>query len=167
VAGFLSESVAEFRRNGWPTCVGISGRDGSEYALKQRLPLAFDDLLAKPQNFQGEISTFNDKKLAKVLQFVRVNREGIVGPLFDVENYIRIGDPTLDTLTSKFQKNYQLDYPIELLAYIDRNLMFPDNVWKPRVEQLLQISSSFGQFRKVWIVDVHKKVVHFEVMATY
>lgn len=32
VAGFTSESVAAFRRNGWPTCVGISGRLGSEYA---------------------------------------------------------------------------------------------------------------------------------------
>jgi hypothetical protein len=44
--------------------------------------------------------------------------------------------------------------------------MFRDNVWKPGVEQLLQRSRGFGQFRKVWIVDVHKKVVHFEVMAT-
>jgi len=33
VADFRSESVAAFRRNGWPTCVGISGRLGSEYAL--------------------------------------------------------------------------------------------------------------------------------------
>lgn len=33
VAGFTSESVAAFRRNGWPTCVGISGRLGSEYAI--------------------------------------------------------------------------------------------------------------------------------------
>ncbi len=32
MAGFTSESVAAFRRNGWPTCVGISGRLGSEYA---------------------------------------------------------------------------------------------------------------------------------------
>ena len=35
VAGFPSESVAGFRRNGWPTCVGISGRDGSEYATSR------------------------------------------------------------------------------------------------------------------------------------
>ena len=27
-----SEQAAWFRRNGWPTCVGISGRHGSEYA---------------------------------------------------------------------------------------------------------------------------------------
>ena len=32
MAGFTSASVAAFRRNGWPTCVGISGRIGSEYA---------------------------------------------------------------------------------------------------------------------------------------
>ena len=32
MADFGSESVAAFRRNGWPTCVGISGRLGSEYA---------------------------------------------------------------------------------------------------------------------------------------
>jgi hypothetical protein len=41
VAGFPSESVAEFRRNGWPTCVGISGRDGSEYASMCTGPLNF------------------------------------------------------------------------------------------------------------------------------
>ena len=33
MAGFTSESVAAFRRNGWPTCVGINGRIGSEYAV--------------------------------------------------------------------------------------------------------------------------------------
>ena len=32
MADFGSESVAAFRRNGWPTCVGISGRLGLEYA---------------------------------------------------------------------------------------------------------------------------------------
>jgi len=36
VAGFRSESVAAFRRNGWPTCVGISGRLGSEYAISSK-----------------------------------------------------------------------------------------------------------------------------------
>lgn len=40
VAGFTSESVAAFRRNGWPTCVGINGRIGSEYAkLQEPYPL--------------------------------------------------------------------------------------------------------------------------------
>ena len=78
--------------------------------LKKKLPLAFDALLAQPGHFQGELSTFSDRKLAKVLRFVRVNR-GIVGPLFDVDNYMRIGDPTLDTLNAKFQKTYESHCP--------------------------------------------------------
>lgn len=133
--------------------------------LKQKLPLIFDDLLAQPGHFQGESSTFSDRKLAKVLRFVRVNR-GIVGPLFDVENYMRIGDPTWNTLNSKFQKKYEFHCPIELLAYIDRNLMFPDNVWKPGVKHFFQEHTNYGQFGKVWIVDVYKKIIHFEVKAT-
>ena len=28
-----SEWVADFRRNGWPDCLGISGRFGSDYAV--------------------------------------------------------------------------------------------------------------------------------------
>ena len=32
MAGFTSESLAAFHRNGWPTCIGISGWLGSEYA---------------------------------------------------------------------------------------------------------------------------------------
>ena len=36
MAGFTSESVAAFRRNGWLTCVGISGRLGSEYAVLRK-----------------------------------------------------------------------------------------------------------------------------------
>ncbi len=39
VAGFTSQSVAAFRRNGWPTCVGISGGLGSEYAAARRLKM--------------------------------------------------------------------------------------------------------------------------------
>ena len=30
-----SEQVADFRRNGWPDCVGISGRLGSDYAIRE------------------------------------------------------------------------------------------------------------------------------------
>lgn len=133
--------------------------------LKQKLPLAFDDLVAQTGHFEGELSTFSDRKLAEVLRFVRVNR-GIVGPLFDVENYMRIGNPTLDTLNAKFQKTYESHCPIELLAYIDRNLMFPDNVWKPGVEHFFQEHGNYGQFGKVWIVDVYKKIIHYEVKAT-
>lgn len=111
--------------------------------LKHKLPLAFDELLAQREHFQGELSTFSDRNLANVLRFVRVNR-GILGPLFDVETYTRIGDPTRNTLNSKFQKKYESNFPIELLAYIDRNLMFPDDVWKPGVEQLIQGRTSLG-----------------------
>lgn len=139
--------------------------DASVKNLKRKLPLAFDELLAQAEHFQGELSTFSDRKVVNVLRFVRVNR-GITGPLFDVENYMRIGDPTPNALNSKFQKEYESLCPIELLAYIDRNLMFPDNIWKPGVEQLIRGRTSLGQFRKVWIVDVYKKIIHFKVPGT-
>jgi hypothetical protein len=138
--------------------------DATIKKLKQKLPMAFDELLEQPEYFQDELSTFSDPELVKVLRFIRVSR-GIVGPLFDVENYMRMGDPTLNALNSKFQKKYSSHCPIELLAYIDRNLMFPDNVWKPGVEQLIQGRASLGCFRKMWIVDVYKKIIHFEVTA--
>ena len=131
--------------------------------LKQTLPLAFDELLNQPEHFQDEITTFNDRKLREVLRFIRVNR-GVQGPLFDIESYIRIGDPTVDRLRDKFEKKYESSCPIELLAYIDGNLKFPDNVWKPKVVQFLEGCSSYGQFRKIWIVDVYAKMVHFAVM---
>ncbi len=133
--------------------------------LKQRIPLAFDELLNQPEHFQGEITTFDNRKLCEVLRFIRVNR-GVQGPLFDIESYIRMGDPVVDRLRDKFEKKYESSCPIELLAYIDGNLKFPDNVWKPGVVQFLERCSGYGQFRKVWIVDVCAKIVHFEVMAS-
>lgn len=51
VARFTSESVAAFRRNGWPTCVGIDGRIGSEYAPCHRIsPLlhVIEQIVATP-----------------------------------------------------------------------------------------------------------------------
>jgi hypothetical protein len=133
--------------------------------LKQTIPLAFDELLNQPQHLQDEITIFNNQKLCTVLRFIRVNR-GVQGPLFDVESYIRIGDPTVERLRGKFEKKYESSCPIELLAYIDGNLKFPDNVWKPDVVQFLERCSGYGQFRKIWIVDVYAKIVHFAVMAS-
>lgn len=138
--------------------------DATIEKLKHKLPLV-DELLGQPEHCQGELSSFSDPNLAKVLRFVRVNR-GIVGPLFDVETYMRIGDPTPRNLISKFEKTYKADCPIELLAYIDSNPMFPDDIWKPGVEQLIQGRTSLGQFTKVWVVDVYKKIIHFEVAVT-
>jgi len=85
--------------------------------------------------------------------------------LFDIESYIRIGDPTVDRLRDKFEKKYESSCPIELLAYIDGNPMFPDAVWKPGVVQFLKQCSGYGQFRKIWIVDVYAKIVHFAITA--
>ena len=120
----------------------------------------FDELLALPNDFIGD--AFEDEcTLSQVLEGVSISRGRFVGPIFDPESVGWIGDPTVPSIREKFTKSYSTPHSIELLAYIETNPMFPDEVWIADLEEFLSAQPRPLPFRRIWVFDLGRNEVLF------
>lgn len=133
----------------------VNFHDGcSQSQLRNTIPNIFKELLVQPKGFEGVIENIQNMKQLKNVLSISVNRCGINGPLFNVETVGSVGDPCIDAIANKFNKKYETKFSIELLAYIENNPMFPDDVWKPKLSSYLKSCPSLGQFSKIWVFDI-------------
>jgi hypothetical protein len=117
----------------------------------------FDALLAIPDDFTGEALRL-DPKLLPVLEVVSIRRASFVGPMLDVDNFGWLGDPTKTTISKKLSKKYASDYPIDLLAYVDWDILPPAGAWKAAAEEAAEALPA-SQLRRIWVFDRSKKQV--------
>lgn len=136
--------------------------DCPQNKIKALVPSVFKELLLLPAGFEDLIDTFQDKTLAKAVESISIMRGGFRGPLFNAQAIGWVGDPCVETVQNKLQKTYATSAPIELIAYIDTNPMFPENVWKPTLDQFVDGLTSLTPFRKLWVVDLRKKAIAYE-----
>jgi len=136
--------------------------------LRQRqktFPKIIDHLLSLEPEFEGETCEnypdFEDK-----IEGISISRGNFRGPLFDLPFGGSIGNPTISTLRKKFQKTYESDYPLHLLAYIDLSPMFPDEIWLNDLKGFIKESLKSSQFEKIWIFDYQKNNIKFEYSLT-
>ncbi|MBH0201878.1 MAG: hypothetical protein HP496_06145 [Nitrospira sp.] len=73
----------------------------------------------------------------------------------------RVGDPCVGTVQDKLSKSYTATHPIELIAYIDGNPMFPENAWKPKLDAFLNELPSLAPLRKIWVLDLGKRTIAY------
>lgn len=116
----------------------------------------FEALLALPDGFVGDALRL-DPRFLPVLEVVSVRR-GIVGPAIDVDNFRWIGDPTQTAISKKLSKTYRCDYPIDLLAYVDWDILPPEAAWKAAADEAAD-GLSDSQLRRIWVFDRTKKQV--------
>ena len=126
----------------------------------------FAELLKLEPGFEGTLyaTDFSDTKLAKVVGSFIINRGLSNGPFFNPQVVGHVGDPCVDTIDDKLSKadTYQTDSPMELIAYISSNPMFPENVWKPKLLDFLGAQDSIAPFQKIWVVDLQKDKIALE-----
>lgn len=132
--------------------------------VKQQMPEVFRELLNFPADLT-EVRTFSNKTVARLLKEISIFRSSVNGPMFSVNTIASMGDPTPEALRQKFTKTYQTNYPIELIACIDGNPMFVESVWRPATEKFFEDNKQFGPFRKIWIIDLNKRSIEFEISA--
>jgi hypothetical protein len=133
----------------------VNFQDGCSSAQALRaVPSVFRELLLQPAGFEDLIDTFHDPTLARAILSLSVQRIPSKGPMFDSPSGGFLVDPCVDTIERKFQKAYHSHRPIELLAYIDLNPMFPEEVWKPKLYDLLKGRGIIAPFRKIWVLDL-------------
>jgi hypothetical protein len=116
------------------------------------LPRIFGELRKLPAGFSGDV--FEDGgPLAAVLGRITVYRARLNGPLFDVPGVTYVGDPTVDALSGKMTKRYEPQGEMSLLASIDTNPMFPDEVWLTDLDAYLASLDGACQFAHVYVFE--------------
>ena len=126
---------------------------------KKLFPKLFKHLLSLNDHFEGN-TLERDPKFAGKLDWITISR-GVYGPLFDDVPASVIGDPTINSIQSKFLKKYPIEYPLHLLAFIDLNPMLPDHIWLSNASDYIRNNIEPSQFSKVWIFDFHKEEIKY------
>ena len=124
---------------------------------KAKLNAAFEFLTSIP----GSLSEFVIKyepTLMPILQQIRVKKATLNGPVFDVPISGWLSDPTEMAITKKLKKQYETTAPLELLAYVEWDLLPPPGAWKASAEQAAKMLRD-SQFRRIWIYGVQKNEI--------
>lgn len=132
----------------------------TEYQRKKIIPRVFEKLMVLPEGFTG-CGLVDDPDFAEVLESIRVYRAEFQAPIFHVPSGGSIGDPTVSRIDCKFKMDYEATCPIELLAHINDNPMFPDEVWRGNLEKYLASQPRPLPFKGVWVFDLRSKRVKF------
>lgn len=130
---------------------------------KSVIPIAYNLLLELEGDTEG-LHFEGNQDLNPILQSININHINLERPIIDVGSYGWLGDPTTAAITKKCSKTYKCGYPIELLAHIETNLLLPDDVWLPTVEEAAtQIGDS--QFMKFWVYDRTNNIIKYSYNA--
>ena len=134
-------------------------RFSSDVGYRERLTVldrVFEELLTLSNDYIGD-ALKNDTRFAPRLVIVRIRRGNFIGPIISVDSFGWLGNPAGNTISKKLSKIYQCTYPVELLAYVDWDLLPPEGVWKTSVDEAAALEGS--QFRRVWVFDRVKKQI--------
>lgn len=129
--------------------------------IKAILPRVFEELAGLSSAFDDFLKSFSTDGLKDSVQSISVARGEFCGPLFNGQSMARVGDPCVKTVRNKLTKSYTTAHPIESIAYIDENPMFPENVWKPKLDAFLNELPSLAPFRKIWVLDLGKHTIAY------
>ena len=124
---------------------------------RNSLPKIFEQLMGFSPGFTGE--AFAEGTLESLIDRIAVHRGRFVGPLFDAPSVTWVGDPTVDALAGKINKTYKPQGRLCLLAYIDGNPMFPDEVWLGNLAEYLSSLGPDCQFERIDVYECRSSSV--------
>lgn len=159
-----SVESSEFQRRFGNALLHFVYRPDTSQNRRQTITLpALRKLLELPTDFEG-VALREHPELSPVLEEVRVNRGAFRGPVLDVDSSGWLGDPTAPAIRKKLSKTYECDYPLELLAYIDIDLLPPEDAWLAAAEEAAA-GLPASPFRKLWVFDRPAKAIRYEHSA--
>ncbi len=126
---------------------------------RNALPRIFEELLDLPSGTTGQV--FKDSQVLKpILEYASISRGRFHGPLFDTSSVARVGDPTVNAIKKKMTKSYTPQGELNLLAYIDGNPMYPEDIWLPVLDKYLDSLDSSCQFAHIYVFDCGSQEIH-------
>lgn len=150
----LPKSEADaFRAQYGDADIFIGFRDSlSTQRRRNALPRLFAALRSLPAGFKGE--AFNDGgPLELLIDRIAIYRGRFKGPLFDAPGVTWVGDPTVAAISGKMGKKYAPQGELSLLAYIDTNPMYPDDVWLTDLDEYLARLDRTCQFVHIYVFE--------------
>ncbi len=154
-----SSKLEILKRLFWNADISITFRtDLSNAKRKNQIQNIFDLLLEQPENFTGEIPNL-PTRLKWYIERLSINRGSFNGPLFNTPFTTAVGEPTEERIASKMKKNYEPRGRLELLAYIDGNVMFPDEIWLSNLDRYFSTLDESCQFKKIHVYDHREKEI--------
>lgn len=155
------EDSSEFQRKYSNALLHFVYEDGATLRDREGATIiALQALLALADGIEGAIP--GPPELSPVIREVRISRGTFSGPILDVDSFGWLGDPTSEACRKKLSKHYECDYPIELLAYVEFDLLPPEGAWQGAIEELSE-SFTKSQFEKVWVFDRGSQSVTYKM----
>lgn len=153
------EDAATFRRAFADADIAFEfARGMSDQRRRNALPSIFRHLMELPAGFEGDALS-ESNPLSCPIHHLYVSRGRFVGPLFGDTSAIWVGDPTVDAIDGKMSKTYEAQGQLNLLAYIDMNPMFPEEVWLGRLDTYLATLDSTCQFEAIFVYNCNTSSV--------
>lgn len=148
-----ADEAGAFRAQYANADIFISFKDGMSIQRRRNaLPRIFKALRTLPAGFEGD--AFDDgSPLDALLDRITVHRGGFNGPLFDTPSVTWVGDPTVEALQGKMLRAYTPRGVLNLLAYIEANPMYPEEVWLADLEKYLATLDATCQFEHIYVYE--------------
>jgi hypothetical protein len=162
--GLSSTESSEFRRKYANALLHFVYREGTTLRKREAVTIpVLQTLLRLADDFGGTVGDLPD--FSSVLREIRISRGSFTGPVLDVDSSGWLGDPAAAACRKKLSKTYECAYPVELLAYIEIDLLPPEDAWKVAVAELANEFAA-SQFERVWVFDRGSKCVRYTWSAS-
>ncbi len=124
----------------------------TEFAATAGLRLVPGSIVSRPVP-EPDILCQLEGQGAVAFELVELIDEGLARSISCADGSgVWVGDRTLEMVRTKLKtKKYETEYPLELLAYADIDLLLPEDVWMPGFEQLLVQMLNGSAFRRLWV----------------
>lgn len=103
---------------------------------------------------EGELEVAGTSLSAELTR-LKVVRGDFQGPSFYVEAVTSFGDPTLETIDSKLQRDYPTPGYLHLLAYFEAQPMDVGTEWWPGDPGHIREALKESSFRNVWLFELN------------
>ena len=92
---------------------------------------------------------------------ITIYRGCFIGPMFNRSNAMHISTGVVEVFESKFRKNYNCSYPVELIIHSDTQTLSPFQLWIEKARGYIKENLLNSPFRRVWIFDLHGMKIEY------
>lgn len=133
--------------------ISFDFQDNCTFRQREKLfPIIINHLLILDEQFEGYISD-DFSKYKNKLKSIRITKNRGSKLRFRINHANFFTDPVLPIISSKFEKKYDSELPIHLLAFIDITPMIPEYNWLSSIKEFVKVSMHKSEFKKIWIYD--------------
>ncbi|NOT86872.1 MAG: hypothetical protein HOP03_01655 [Lysobacter sp.] len=158
--GLPSDEKCRFDERYHYAFISFDFSPGSSMDQRRKIFRSAFDILLSCRQYLSEFVIRFDPDLMPTLHTIRVKKTTLDGPSFYVSGFGYLTDPTRYAISAKFGKSYEANCQIELLAYVDWDLLPDEQEFKLAAREVCN-NIDESAFRRVWIYNLVKNEIVF------